>query len=108
MSNSSGSVVTVAGGGGFIGGHLVAELRRRGQGRIRSVDIKPLDRWYQRFDDVENLALDLRDRDACERAVDGASDVFNLAADMGGMGFIENLKADCMVSVQIIQDIRST
>lgn len=91
----------VAGGGGFIGGHLVAELRRRGYGWIRSVDIKPLDSWYQAFDDVENLVLDLRDREACEQAVDGASDVFNLAADMGGMGFIETHKADCMVSVLI-------
>jgi len=97
----SSKLVLVAGGGGFIGGHLVAELRRRGYGRIRSVDIKPLDQWYQAFDDVENLVLDLRDRDACERSVDGASDVFNLAADMGGMGFIETHKADCMVSVLI-------
>jgi len=97
----SSKLVLVAGGGGFIGGHLVAELRRRGYDRIRSVDIKPLDQWYQAFDDVENLVLDLRDRDACERSVDGASDVFNLAADMGGMGFIETHKADCMVSVLI-------
>jgi nucleoside-diphosphate-sugar epimerase len=93
--------VLVAGGGGFIGGHLVAELRRRGYDRIRSVDVKPLDSWYQSFGDVESLVLDLRNRDACEQAVDGVSDVFNLAADMGGMGFIETHKADCMVSVLI-------
>jgi len=91
----------VTGGGGFIGGHVVAELRRRGYGRIRSVDIKPLERWYQRFDEVENLVLDLRRREACEQSVDGAGDVFNLASDMGGMGFIETHKADCMVSVLI-------
>jgi GDP-D-mannose 3',5'-epimerase len=97
----SDELVLVTGGGGFIGGHLVAELRRRGHTRIRSVDIKPLDHWYQRFDDVENLVLDLRDRDACELAVRGAADVFNLAADMGGMGFIETHKADCMISVLI-------
>jgi GDP-D-mannose 3', 5'-epimerase len=94
-------LVLVTGGGGFVGGHLVAELRRRGYDRIRSVDIKPLDSWYQAFDDVENLVLDLRDREACEQAVAGASDVFNLAADMGGMGFIETHRADCMVSVLI-------
>jgi nucleoside-diphosphate-sugar epimerase len=94
-------LVVVAGGGGFIGGHLVAELRRRGFGRIRSVDVKPVEQWYQRFDDVENLALDLRGREACEAAVACASDVFNLASDMGGMGFIESHKADCMLSVLI-------
>ena len=57
-------LVVVPGGGGFIGGHLVAELRRRGFERVRAVDIKPLQRWYQVFDDVENLQLDLRDRPA--------------------------------------------
>jgi nucleoside-diphosphate-sugar epimerase len=80
---------------------VVAELRRRGFGRIRSVDIKRDDEWYQRFDDVENQVGDLREKDACERAAAGASYVFNLAADMGGMGFIETHKADCMVSVLI-------
>src|SRR5207248_2785411 len=60
-----------------------------------------LEQWYQRFDGVENLVLDLRERETCEQAVDGATEVFNLAADMGGMGFIETHKADCMVSVLI-------
>jgi nucleoside-diphosphate-sugar epimerase len=94
-------LVVVAGGGGFIGGHLVAGLRRRGFGRIRSVDVKPVAQWYQRFDDVENLVLDLRGGEACEAAVARASHVFNLASDMGGMGFIESHKADCMLSVLI-------
>jgi nucleoside-diphosphate-sugar epimerase len=93
--------VVVCGGGGFIGGHMVAELRRRKAGRIRAVDFKPLDDWYQRFEDVENLTLDLRNADACGEAVTGAREVFNLAADMGGMGFIENNKALCMLTVLI-------
>jgi nucleoside-diphosphate-sugar epimerase len=94
-------LVVVAGGGGFIGGHLVARLRQQGYTRIRSVDVKPLDDWYQRFPDVDSQRLDLRRREDCERAVDGAREVYNLAADMGGMGFIENNKALCMLSVLI-------
>jgi GDP-D-mannose 3', 5'-epimerase len=94
-------LVVVTGAGGFIGGHLVAELKRRGFGSIRAVDIKPEPRWYQRHDGVENINADLRESDACRRAVAGAVNVFNLAADMGGMGFIETHKADCMISVLI-------
>jgi nucleoside-diphosphate-sugar epimerase len=94
-------LVVVAGGGGFIGGHLVADLRRRGGVRVRAVDIKPLQDWYQRFPEVENLQLDLRLRDACGGACQGAADVYQLAADMGGMGFIESHKGDCMLSVLI-------
>jgi nucleoside-diphosphate-sugar epimerase len=93
--------VLVTGSGGFIGGHLVAELRRRGFERVRGADIKPLADWYQLPDGVENLALDLRDPAACTEAVAGADVVFNLAADMGGMGYIETHKAECMVSVLI-------
>jgi nucleoside-diphosphate-sugar epimerase len=89
----------VAGGGGFIGGHLVGRLRELGFRRVRSVDVKPLDEWYQRFDDVENIQADLSDRDAAYAATEGMAYVFNLAADMGGMGFIENNKALCMLSV---------
>jgi nucleoside-diphosphate-sugar epimerase len=93
--------VLVTGAGGFIGGHLVAELKRRGFEDIRAVDIKPLGRWYQEHDGVDNVSADLREKDACYAAADGVSYVFNLAADMGGMGFIETHKADCMVSVLI-------
>jgi nucleoside-diphosphate-sugar epimerase len=93
--------IVVTGGGGFIGGHLVAELQSRGFERIRAVDLKPLGRWYQQHDGVENVSADLREKDACYAASDGATTVFNLAADMGGMGFIETHKADCMVSVLI-------
>ena len=93
-------LVLVAGGGGFIGGHLVGDLLARGH-RVRAVDVKPFGEWYQRHEEAENLVLDLREIDACRRAVEGASEVFNLAADMGGMGFIETHKALCMLSVLI-------
>ncbi|MEN3368656.1 MAG: GDP-L-fucose synthase [Verrucomicrobiota bacterium] len=94
--------IVVGGAGGFIGGHLVADLRKAGAEAIRAVDIKPASEWYQRFDDVENLTLDLQDRAACESALEGgAREVYNLAADMGGMGFIEHNKALCMLSVLI-------
>jgi nucleoside-diphosphate-sugar epimerase len=95
------SLILVAGGGGFIGGHLVSHFRGQGYTRIRSVDVKPLDQWYQTFDDVENVQADLKLRDACRAACKGVSEVYNLAADMGGMGFIENNKALCMLSVLI-------
>jgi nucleoside-diphosphate-sugar epimerase len=92
----------VCGAGGFIGGWLVAELRSAGGLSIRAVDIKPLEQWYQRFEDVENLTLDLQDRAACERAVaSGVREVYNLASNMGGIGFIEHHKALCMLSVLI-------
>jgi GDP-D-mannose 3', 5'-epimerase len=92
--------ILVAGGGGFIGGHLVSRLLEEGH-EVRSVDIKPVDEWYQVFGDVENVVADLKDRRACDAATKGVSDVYNLAADMGGMGFIENNKALCMLSVLI-------
>ena len=93
--------IVVCGGGGFIGGHLVADLLKQGRHEIRAVDIKPFDEWYQRFPEVENLQLDLQDKGACEQALRGAGIVYNLAADMGGMGFIENNRALCMLSVLI-------
>jgi len=80
---------------------MVADLRRQGYNRIRAVDIKPLEDWYQRFDDVENLSLDLDLKENCETAAEGARQVYNLAANMGGMGFIEHNKALCMLSVLI-------
>ncbi len=90
--------IVVAGAGGFIGGHLVARLRTEGR-RVRAVDIKPLGEWYQVFDDVENVVADLKRREECERVCTGAEQVYQLAADMGGMGFIEHHKALCMLSV---------
>jgi nucleoside-diphosphate-sugar epimerase len=93
--------VLVTGAGGFIGGHLVRRLRDEGVDRIRAVDVKPLDEWYQVFPDVENMTGNLELLEECRKAVDGSDTVFNLAADMGGMGFIENNKALCMLSVLV-------
>jgi GDP-D-mannose 3', 5'-epimerase len=93
--------IVVCGGGGFIGGHLVADLLRQGQKDIRVVDLKPFAEWYQTFPQTENLILDLQDRAACDAALRDAHTVYNLAADMGGMGFIENNRALCMLSVLI-------
>lgn len=101
MNKDTKRLVVVTGAGGFIGGSLVAWLRAAGQQRIRAVDIKPCHEWYQRFDDVENLVLDLNVMQNCEITARGASDIYNLAANMGGMGFIENNKALCMLSVLI-------
>jgi nucleoside-diphosphate-sugar epimerase len=93
--------ILVCGAGGFIGGHLIADLRRQGHTHLRAVDKKPLSEWYQRFDDVENLHLNLELLPDCEKAIEGCDVVYNLAADMGGMGFIELNKALCMLSVLI-------
>jgi nucleoside-diphosphate-sugar epimerase len=93
--------IVICGGGGFIGGHLVADLLREGHTNIRSVDLKPFDEWYQLFPNVENLQLDLSRKEDCDKALKEAKVVYNLAADMGGMGFIENNRALCMLSVLI-------
>ncbi|MGH7975445.1 MAG: NAD-dependent epimerase/dehydratase family protein [Limisphaerales bacterium] len=93
--------ILVAGAGGFIGGHLVAELLRKGHKDIRAVDIKPFNEWHQHFPEVENLQLDLKLKDACDRSAQGAERVYNLACDMGGMGFIELNRGLCMLSVLI-------
>ena len=92
--------IVVAGAGGFIAGHLVKELIKKGNS-VRAIDIKPLNEWYQVSEDADSHVLDLRLRENCFLAVNGCNEVFNLAADMGGMGFIENNKAACMLSVLI-------
>ena len=91
----------ICGAGGFIGGHLVKSLIAQGVDVIRGVDIKPLTEWHQVTNGVENLVLDLQDRDNCLRTATGATSIYQLAADMGGIGFIENHKALCMLSVLI-------
>jgi len=93
-------LVVVAGGGGFIGGHLVRDLIRHGH-RVRAVDIKPVSEWFQVQPEAENVVADLKLKVSCEQACRGATAVYQLAADMGGMGFIENNKALCMLSVLI-------
>jgi GDP-D-mannose 3',5'-epimerase len=101
VSENRGKLIVVTGAGGFIGGSLVAALRARGEEKIRAVDIKPVEEWYQKIEGVENLALDLNLKENCEAAAKGAWEIYNLAANMGGMGFIENNKALCMLSVLI-------
>ena len=90
--------ILVTGAGGFIGGALVKQMVEEGR-TVRGVDRKPLDEWYQVLPDAENVVADLQDIGACGAAVDGVGTVYNLAADMGGMGFIEANKALCMLSV---------
>lgn len=98
----SDDLIVVTGAGGFIAGSLVAYLKNMGFTNLRAVDIKPLDQWYQRHEGVENVAgCDLQLRENCQRVCRDAHEVYNLAADMGGMGFIEHNKALCMLSVLV-------
>ena len=92
--------VVVTGGGGFIGGHLAAALLARGH-HVRCVDIKPVTEWHRVHDRAENLVADLRDAGRCMTVCRGMDECYQLAADMGGMGFIESNKALCMLSVLI-------
>lgn len=92
--------IVVTGAGGFIGGHLARKLADMGH-HVRAVDKKALTEWYQVHNDCDNLVLDLNLKENCYTALNGFNEVFNLAADMGGMGFIETHKAECMLSVLI-------
>lgn len=94
-------LIVIAGAGGFIAGALVRHFHDQGFRRIRAVDKKPLPQWYQRVDGVESLCLDLSEKESAIRACEGAREVYNLAADMGGMGFIERFRVECMRSVLI-------
>lgn len=94
-------LIVIAGAGGFIAGALVRHFRNQGFKRIRAVDKKPLPQWYQRVEGVESLCLDLSEKESVIKACEGAREVYNLAADMGGMGFIERYRVECMRSVLI-------
>ena len=98
---SKSDLILVAGSGGFIGGSLIKYFHDQGFTKIRGVDKKPLPMWYQTTPGVENLCLDLSIPENCRRAVEGASEVYNLAADMGGMGFIEKFRVECLRSILI-------
>jgi nucleoside-diphosphate-sugar epimerase len=94
-------LIVIGGAGGFIGGSLARYFHDRGFTRIRAIDKKPLPEWYQQVPGVESLCLDLSVPKNCERACEGAWEVYNLAADMGGMGFIERFRIECLRSVLI-------
>jgi len=93
--------IVVAGAGGFIAGALVRHFHEQGFTRIRAIDKKPLPQWYQRTEGVECLCMDLKYEDNCKRACEEAVEVYNLAADMGGMGFIERFRIECLRSILI-------
>jgi GDP-D-mannose 3',5'-epimerase len=94
-------LIVITGAGGFIGGNLARYFRDRGFARIRAVDRKPLYEWYLRVPGADNLCLDVSDEAICRRVCEGAAEVYNLAADMGGMGFIERFRVECLRSVLI-------
>jgi nucleoside-diphosphate-sugar epimerase len=94
-------LIVIGGGGGFIGGALARYFSKKGFTRIRTVDKKPLPEWYQQVPGVECLVLDLSNDLNCQRACEGAVEVYNLAADMGGMGFIERFRVECLRSILI-------
>ena len=94
-------LIVVTGAGGFIGGSLIRYFADQGFINLRAVDKKPLPLWYQKTPGVENLCLDLSQEENCIRAAENAVEIYNLAADMGGMGFIENFRVECMRSILI-------
>lgn len=97
----SDDLIVIAGAGGFIGGALTRYFREQGFTHVRAVDKKPLEEWYQRVPGAECLTLDLSHWENCQQAVEGAREVYNLAADMGGMGFIERYRVECLRSILI-------
>src|SRR5512143_3586273 len=94
-------LIVITGAGGFIAGSLVRYFHDKGFTRIRAIDRKPLPEWYQRVSGVECLSMDLSEKENAIRAVEGAVEVYNLAADMGGMGFIEHFRVECLRSILV-------
>jgi GDP-D-mannose 3',5'-epimerase len=94
-------LILITGAGGLIGGSLIRYFKEQGFTRIRAIDKKPLAKWYQQVSGVESLSLDLSERDNCRRAAEGAVEIYNLAADMGGMGFIEKYRVEYLRSILI-------
>lgn len=95
------ALIVISGAGGFIGGSLARYFYNQGFTHIRAIDKKPLPEWYQRVPGVESLCMDLSEFENCVRACQGATEVYNLAADMGGMGFIERFRVECLRSILI-------
>lgn len=94
-------LIVISGAGGFIAGSLTKYFKEQGFTRIRAIDKKPIPEWYQVVPGVESLCMDLREKENAIEACKGAWEVYNLAADMGGMGFIENFRVECLRSVLI-------
>lgn len=94
-------LIVITGGGGFIGGNLALYFKKKGFTNIRAADKKPVYEWYLKVPGVESLCLDVSDEGNCRRVCEGAVEVYNLAADMGGMGFIERFRVECLRSVLI-------
>jgi nucleoside-diphosphate-sugar epimerase len=94
-------LIVITGAGGFIAGSLARYFHDLGYTRIRAIDRKPLPEWYQRVPGVECLSMDLSHEANAIRAVEGATEVYNLAADMGGMGFIERFRVECLRSILV-------
>ena len=90
----------ISGAGGFIGGHLAKSLMDEGH-QVVCADVKPLHLWFQLFEDNKNYSMDLKEYENCLTASKGVDYIYNMACNMGGMGFIENNKAECMLSVLI-------
>jgi GDP-D-mannose 3',5'-epimerase len=95
------ALIVITGAGGFIAGALTRYFHEQGFTRIRAIDKKPLPYWYQVVPGVESLSLDVSEKENAIRAVEGAAEVYNLAADMGGMGFIERFRIECLRSILI-------